>query len=110
MSNLISDPEPYFEVHVFVCVNERPADDPFGSCAAQGSQALRDHLKTRAKILGTRKVCVTASKCLSRCNQAPVMVIYPEGIWYSPKTIEDVDEIFDTHLVKGDRVERLLLR
>jgi (2Fe-2S) ferredoxin len=37
-------------------------------------------------------------------------VIYPEGVWYGFKTRQDIDEILDTHLVKGGRVERLLLR
>ena len=37
------------------------------------------------------------------------MVIYPEGVWYAPKTVADVDEIIETHLVGGGRVERLML-
>jgi (2Fe-2S) ferredoxin len=38
-----------------------------------------------------------------------VMVIYPEGVWYAYKTQEDVDEIIETHLVRGERVTRLML-
>ena len=38
------------------------------------------------------------------------MVIYPEGVWYSCATKEDIDEVLQTHLVKGDRVERLMLQ
>ena len=37
------------------------------------------------------------------------MVIYPEGVWYAPRTVADVDEIIETHLVGGGRVERLML-
>jgi (2Fe-2S) ferredoxin len=37
-------------------------------------------------------------------------VIYPEGIWYRVPTKEDVDEVLDTHLLKGGRVERLMLK
>ena len=37
------------------------------------------------------------------------MVIYPEGVWYAVKTVADVDEIIETHLVQGGRVERLML-
>lgn len=37
------------------------------------------------------------------------MVIYPEGVWYGYRTKEDVDEILETHVVKGRRVERLML-
>ena len=38
------------------------------------------------------------------------LVIYPEGVWYSCPTKEDIDEVLATHLVKGDRVERLMLQ
>ncbi len=38
------------------------------------------------------------------------MVIYPEGVWYGYKTKEDLDEILETHVVKGGRVHRLMLQ
>jgi (2Fe-2S) ferredoxin len=38
------------------------------------------------------------------------MVIYPEGIWYSYNSIAEAEEILQTHLVKGQRVERLMLQ
>ena len=110
MPVLPTDPAPYFQAHVLVCINERPADHPFGSCARSGSEELRNHLKAKAKELGEKIVGVTSTKCLSRCDKGPVLVVYPEGIWYSPKTTADIDEIFDTHLIKGGRVERLLVR
>jgi (2Fe-2S) ferredoxin len=37
------------------------------------------------------------------------MVIYPEGVWYTYQTKEDIDEILQTHVVGGGRVERLML-
>ena len=104
------DPEPFFQAHVFICVNERAADHPLGSCARLGSEALRDHLKAKAKELGPRVVGVTSTKCLSRCDKGPVLVVYPDGIWYQPQTVADIDEIFETHLENGGRVERLLVR
>ena len=39
----------------------------------------------------------------------PSMVIYPEGVWYSVHTPEDVDEILKAHLIEGGRVERLMM-
>jgi (2Fe-2S) ferredoxin len=60
-------------------------------------------------MLGIKDVRVNASQCLDRCELGPTMVIYPEGVWYNYKTIEDVDEILETH-VQGDKiVERLIL-
>jgi (2Fe-2S) ferredoxin len=105
-----ADPPPYYRVHVFCCVNERPAAHPRGCCLAKGSQDLRDYMKARAKELRLRQVRINASGCLDRCELGPTMVIYPEGVWYGYRTKEDVDEILEIHVVKGGRVERLMLQ
>ncbi|HIJ38822.1 MAG TPA: (2Fe-2S) ferredoxin domain-containing protein [Rhodospirillaceae bacterium] len=111
MSKLSGDPAPFFRMHLFVCTNRRPNDHPFGSCAARNGEQIRDWLKAKAAQAGLKgDVCVTKSGCLSRCDQGPVVVVYPEGIWYSPKTEQDVEEIVSTHLIKGGRVPRLMLR
>lgn len=103
------DPALYFDAHVFVCVNERAGDHPRGCCKAKGAEALRDYMKGRAKALGLGKVRINQSGCLDRCELGPTMVIYPEGIWYTVRTEADVDEVLETHLKNGGRVERLLL-
>jgi (2Fe-2S) ferredoxin len=103
------DPPPFFAAHVFVCCNRRPDGHRRGSCAARGSEALRDYMKVRAKELGLAKVRVNQAGCLDRCEYGPTMVIYPEGVWYRPVTREDVDEILQAHLVAGGRVPRLML-
>lgn len=104
------DPKPYFRLHAFVCTNRRPDGHKRGSCAARGSEPLRDYLKARAKELGLEDVRVNSAGCLDRCELGPVLVIYPEGIWYSFASYEDIDEILATHMVQGGRVERLMLR
>lgn len=106
-----ADPRPYYEHHVFCCTNERAADHPRGSCKARGSEPLRDYMKKRATALGLKgRVRVNTAGCLDRCELGPVMVIYPEGVWYTYATEADVDEILQAHLVDGGRVERLMLR
>lgn len=110
MTSLATDPAPYFSAHLFICTNQRPEGHPRGSCQRSGSEGLRDYLKARAKELGLKDVRVNSAGCLDRCELGPVMVIYPEGIWYGVKTTEDMDEILTTHLKAGGRVERLLLR
>jgi (2Fe-2S) ferredoxin len=55
-------------------------------------------------------VRINNAGCLDRCELGPTIVIYPEGIWYRVPTKEDVDEVLDTHLLKGGRVERLMLK
>ncbi|MBS0222338.1 MAG: (2Fe-2S) ferredoxin domain-containing protein [Proteobacteria bacterium] len=105
-----TDPEPYYEAHVFCCTNRRPAGHPRGSCADKGAEELRDYMKGRAKELGLKKVRINSAGCLDRCELGPTVVVYPEGVWYSVATKEDVDEVLQTHLMQGDRVERLMLR
>jgi (2Fe-2S) ferredoxin len=65
-------------------------------------------MKVRAKELGVSGR-VNSAGCMERCELGPVMVIYPEGIWYSYRDAADIDEILTTHVVGGGRVERLML-
>ena len=104
-----ADPPLYYRRHVFCCVNTRAPDHPRGCCSAKDSVKLRAHMKARAKQRGLTGVRINASQCLDRCEFGPTMVIYPEGVWYAPRTVADVDEIIETHLVGGGRVERLML-
>ncbi|KAA0682858.1 ferredoxin [Roseomonas genomospecies 6] len=107
----MTDPKPYFEAHVFSCTNRRPDGHKRGSCAARGSEKLRDYMKARARELGLDgRVRINAAGCLDRCELGPVLVIYPEGVWYTYRSFADVDSILETHLIGGGRVERLMLK
>ena len=106
----MADPAPYFRAHVFMCNNERPAGHPRGCCKDKGADQLRNYMKARAKELGLYDVRINQAGCLERCEVGPAMVIYPEGVWYRPHSIEDVEEILTTHVVNGGRVERLMLK
>ena len=71
---------------------------------------MRDYAKDRIKALrlnGPGKIRVNISGCLDRCKEGPVMVIYPEGVWYTYVDREDIDEIIREHLRHGRVVERL---
>ena len=103
------DPAPYYRHHVFMCTNVRPERHPRGCCSSKGSVKLRDYAKARAKELGLKDVRVNSAGCLDRCELGPTMVIYPEGVWYTYSSTEDVDEILRTHLIEGGRVRRLML-
>lgn len=101
---------PYYRYHVFFCVNKR--EDGRACCAARGSQALRDYAKERVKTLGLAGkggVRINTAGCLDRCEEGPVVVIYPEGTWYTYVDKDDIDEIIEKHLVQGRVVERLRL-
>src|SRR5579875_2749399 len=104
------DPPRYFDAHVFVCCNRRPDGHPRGSCAAKGSEKLRDYMKARAKELGlTPRVRVNMAGCLDRCEHGPCVVIYPEGVWYRVGSTADVDRVLIGHVQQGGRVHDLML-
>ena len=104
-----SRPAPFYAAHLFVCCNRRPDGHARGSCAAKGSERLRDYMKVRGKELGLKRVRVNMAGCLDRCELGPCMVIYPEGVWYRVGSTEDVDAILERHLIAGERVARLEL-
>lgn len=108
-ARLPDDLPPFFEAHLFVCTNRRPDGHPRGSCAACGSERLRDYMKARVKELGLAGVRVNSSGCLDRCELGPCLVIYPEGVWYRVDSTADVDTVLEAHLVKGGRASTLLL-
>ena len=99
-----------FERHIFVCQNVRPEGAPRVSCTSDGTSALFPQLQqlSRAAGLGDR-IRINKSGCLDQCEHGPVVVVYPEAVWYGNVQPEDAAEIVDEHLVGGRPVERLRL-
>lgn len=100
----------YYRQHVFFCTNERT--DGRRCCQQQDAQALRDYAKQRIKSLGLSGpggVRVNTAGCMDRCEEGPVLVVYPEGIWYTYVDQEDIDDILEQHIIGGNPVERLRL-
>lgn len=98
----------YYRYHVFFCVNRR--EDGSACCADHEAQAMRDYAKQRVKALGLDGkdgIRVNSAGCLDRCEEGPVIVVYPQGVWYTYVDREDIDEIINEHLIKGRIVERL---
>lgn len=98
----------YFKHHVFVCCNQRAAPD--SCCNNHGASDLQTYAKEQIKALGlsgTGNIRINKSGCLGRCDDGPVLVVYPEGTWYTYVDKEDIDEIIREHLQNGRIVERL---
>ncbi len=99
----------YYQHHLFFCQNQRPNAEP--CCGRFAAEKLRDYAKQRCKALGLsdngRGVRVNSAGCLNRCDQGPVLVIYPEAVWYTYIDQADIDEIIDRHLIGGEIVTRL---
>ncbi|MGD2082577.1 MAG: (2Fe-2S) ferredoxin domain-containing protein [Chromatiales bacterium] len=101
---------PYYRHHVFFCTNLR--EDGSQSCDQCGARDARDYVKARVKELGIHgpgRVRINTAGCLDRCAEGPVIVVYPEGVWYTYIDREDLDEIIEEHLRHGRVVERLRL-
>jgi (2Fe-2S) ferredoxin len=98
----------FYRHHVFLCTNRREEGEP--CCARAGSDEAREYLKRRCKELGIHghgQVRINSAGCLDRCDLGPVIVIYPEEVWYTYVDREDLDEIIERHLLAGETVERL---
>lgn len=100
----------YFQHHIFCCTNQRAAGHKRGCCADKNAEQLRNYMKRRVKELSISSTRVNGAGCLDRCELGPCIVIYPEGIWYAPKTTADIDEILTRHLLAGEIVTRLQLQ
>lgn len=99
----------YFDKHVFFCTNQRT--DGEACCNDLGAQKMRDYVKGKVKKLGLsteeNRIRINSAGCLDRCKEGPVLVVYPEGIWYTYVDESDLDEIIEEHLQHGRVVERL---
>ena len=98
-----------YKYHVFTCYTQRPPGHPRGSCGAVGARPLWDRMGKAIETQRVGDIGFTASGCLGFCNTGPLMVVYPEGVWYRPTTAEDIDEIVETHFKQGKRVDRLVV-
>lgn len=98
----------YYRHHLFFCTNQR---EPGAACCANfDAQKMRDYAKQKVKALGlTGKggVRVNNAGCLDRCTEGPVLVVYPEGTWYTYIDEADIDEIVEEHVLHGREVARL---
>ena len=94
-----------YEKHVFVCTTG-------GTCPTQGD--TDGYVKTlRAAIAAAglqEAIRINKSGCFSQCGNGPMIVVYPENVWYAGVAASDLDEIVRSHLLGGRPVERLRYR
>jgi (2Fe-2S) ferredoxin len=93
----------YFRHHVFFCCNQRGEGET--CCNNSGAAAAQTYAKDRIgelRLKGAGKVRINKAGC-----HGPVLVVYPEGVWYSYVDNEDIEEIIQEHLLHGRVVDRL---
>lgn len=98
----------YYDKHIFICINQRD-ENSRQSCGNCGSEELAKNMKKKCKSAAIKNIRVNTSSCLNRCEQGPVMVIYPEGIWYNFNNEADIDKIVNKHILQNKIVEELIL-
>jgi len=87
--------------HVLICGGT--------GCTSSGSQALRAKLAEELKEKGLEEeIKIVQTGCFGLCALGPIMIVYPEGTFYSRVTVDDIPEIVEEHLLKGRIVERLV--
>ena len=100
----------YFKHHVFFCCNQRAEGE--GCCNDLGATAAQTYAKDRIAQLGLKgkgKIRINKAGGLDRCDDGPVLVVYPDETWYTYVDHEDIEEIIQEHLIHGRVVERLKL-
>lgn len=91
----------FYRSHVLICAGT--------GCTASGSLSIFDVLNEEIAKNGMQKeVKVVKTGCFGLCEVGPIMIVYPEGAFYSRITADDIPEIVSEHLVKGRVVKRLL--
>lgn len=87
--------------HVLICGGT--------GCTSSGSPAIRAHLEKELAAHGlSDEIKVVQTGCFGLCALGPIMIVYPEGTFYSRVTEADVTEIVEEHLLKGRVVDRLV--
>ena len=90
-----------FRTHVLICGGT--------GCTSSGSMALKDALEKELAEKGlTEEVKLVTTGCFGLCEAGPVVIVYPEGTFYSRIKVDDVDEIVSEHLLKGRIVQHLI--
>ena len=101
-----------YDKHIFVCENKRPPDDPRGCCSDKGSLEIRAKMKARIKELGLKpKVRVNSSGCLDACEFGPSVLLFIRNKFgMVGVTLDDVEEIIQSHIINNKPVERLFIK
>ena len=90
-----------YRAHVLVCGGT--------GCSSSGSAQLIERFEQQLKEKGLEKeVQIVRTGCFGLCEAGPVVIVYPEGTFYSRVKVEDVDEIVSEHLLKGRKVQHLV--
>jgi (2Fe-2S) ferredoxin len=94
---------PLHEKHVFVCTGS--------DCRKGGAKKVCKALKRAVAASDLKKrVRVIEADCFDQCNHGPMVVVYPDAVWYAHMDADDAEELVRSHLVEGKPLRRRLYR
>jgi (2Fe-2S) ferredoxin len=97
-----------YKKHIFICTNDR--EQGLDSCGSVQGMALVEAFKNLVKQHKLQvEVRAQRAGCLDVCKHGLAMVVYPEGVFYGKVQLEDVQEIFENHILNNTPVDRLQL-
>lgn len=99
-----------FDVHIFVCTNQRTGSDKRSCGEAHGLELVAEFKKQLKDLDVNLSMRAQRAGCLGICDFGPTVAIYPEGTFYVGVQKEDVKEIISSHILQHQPVERLLLK
>jgi len=95
--------------HIFVCVSSRLTGEAKGFCLQKdGKEIIAKFMEEIQDRDLDSEIMVTSTGCLGLCSMGPIVMIYPDTIWYGKVTVDDVEEIMDA-IEENTVVERLVL-
>ena len=99
-----------YQKHIFFCLNQR--ENNKACCANHSAEEMFHYAKQAIKRLGLARpggVRVNKAGCLGLCERGPVLVIYPEGVWYTYHSTSDIEEIIQSHIIENKIVQKLTI-
>ena len=99
---------PKIQRHLFMCVDKKESDCASASEMTAAWKYLSKRLK-ELKLDKTHGVFRTATRCMDVCKGGPILVVYPDGIWYGGCDQQGIDRILQEHLIDGEVVEDMVI-
>lgn len=97
------------EKHVFICTSSRMTGVAKGFCHTKGALEIIQKFSEKLEEEDITDVMISNTGCFGICEKGPIVVVYPDNVWYGTVTADDVDEIVEKHIMNGEIVERLAI-
>lgn len=96
--------------HVFICTSCRINGQQKGYCFQKGAVGLVERFMEEIEDRDmSGEVVINNTGCFGICEKGPIVVVYPEAVWYGNVTADDVERIFDEHFENGEPVKDLMI-